>query len=69
MEEALQEALAADSVFQQLLTDCLAAEADYLRICEVLPPDCIKILERYLSLCEEMDHRKLSLLLKIAAQE
>lgn len=68
MEQKLKKALLADPIFQQLLEDCLAAEAEYLRIWSKLPPEDRCILDRYLSLCDETEHRKLSLLLEIASR-
>lgn len=64
-EDKLNRKLSTDPVYQQLLADCLLAEADYLRIRDQLSEADKATPERYLSLCEESDHRRLSLLLEI----
>lgn len=61
----LQAMIAHDNEYQTLLKQCLDAEPDYLRIRNSLPSEDQLILERYLSVCEEMDHRKLTIALTI----
>ena len=67
LEHRLRQQLLTDPIYQKLLTDCASAESDYLRIRDSLSPDDRVILESYLALCEETDHRKLYLLLEIAS--
>ena len=62
-EERLNALLKADSIYQSLLTQCLHAEEDYHRICTTLCENDRLSLERYIILCEELDHRKLQLAL------
>lgn len=64
--QKLHHRLAEDSVYQQLLTACTESEANYVRIRGQLSLPDAAALEQYISLCEEMDHRKLTLLLEIA---
>ena len=66
-ERKLSQELSKDPTYQQLLADCLLAGEDYLRIRDQLSPDDRAILERYLSLCEESDHRRLFLLFLITS--
>lgn len=54
-----------DTEYQALLNQCLDIEPAYLDIRNRLMPEDQQILERYLSICEEMDHRKLYLALSI----
>lgn len=64
-EILLQAMIGHDSEYQTLLNQCLDIEPAYLRIRNSLLPEDQQILERYQSLCEEMDHRKLILALTI----
>ena len=50
-----------DAVYQQLLKDCTAAESAYLAVLRTLSPKDRESVETYISLCEEMDHRALTL--------
>ena len=58
-ELALASHLQNDGTFQKLLADCLKYEAEYQRICEGLPNEDRQLLEQYISLCEELEHRRL----------
>lgn len=60
-DNPLDRKLAADNYYQELLAECLNAETDYLRVVDTLPEKERQIIERYLTACEELDHRKLSL--------
>lgn len=66
IEVKLNQTLLVDPIYQQLLSDCLEAEANYLRILDMLSPEAQESIERYISFCQEMEYRKLSLLLEIA---
>ncbi len=64
--EALLEAqVAGDPIYQRLLHACLTLEPEFLRIRNSLPIQAQEILDRYLSLWEELDHRRLTLVLVI----
>ncbi len=62
-EERLTALLKTDTIYQSLLTQCLYAEEDYQRIYNTLCKTDRLSLDRYISLCEELDHRKLLLAL------
>lgn len=47
-----------DAFMQELLGQLRAAEAAYLRIRDSLPPEERDALERYIALCEEIEHRR-----------
>ena len=64
-ENLLQTMIRDDTEYQALLNQCLDIEPAYLDIRNRLMPEDQQILERYLSICEEMDHRKLYLALSI----
>ena len=54
-----------DSIYQELLKSCLLLEPEYTRIRDALPDGDRELLEQYISLCEELDHRRLTLALTI----
>lgn len=62
-ERSLAVLLERDSIYQQLLKACLQYEVEYQRICARLCQEDRLQLTRYISLCEELDHRKLQLVL------
>ena len=64
-EQLLIQAAQADSVYQDLLKNCLSAEADYLRIRSGLSREDQEILDRYISLCEELEYRRTCLALTL----
>ncbi len=55
----------ADKQYQNLLSQCVALESEYQRIVGHLSHDDRAVLERYITLCEEMDYRKLSIAMGI----
>ena len=59
----LTECVEKDTVYQQLLNECAEAEVDYLALLETLTAEQRNVVERYLTACEELDHRKLYLML------
>ena len=60
-EHRLAEKIRNDPVYQELLRQCEQAETEYLRIRSSLPEKDGILLERYIVLCEELDHRRLFL--------
>ena len=64
-EKHLQQILQQDSIYQQLLNQCREAEPEYLRIRDSLSESDRILLENYISLGEELDHRRLSIALYI----
>lgn len=56
-ESTLTELARVDPWYQQLLAQCAAAEPEFLRIREALPPEDQEKLDEYISLCEELGHR------------
>jgi len=54
-----------DSVYQDLLRQCQLIEPEFIRIQRSLSEDDRAIVDYYISLCEELDHRKLSLALTL----
>lgn len=64
-ERKLYASLEKDTVCQELLNACLALEPEYRRIVASLPSHDRDVLDLYISLCEEMDHRALILALSI----
>lgn len=58
-ELALASLLQNDAVFQTLLAECMTCEAAYKRICRKLSEEDRELLERYITLCEELEHRRL----------
>ncbi len=53
-----------DGVYQTLLADCLALETEYRRILEQLSPEDRTLLERYITLCEELEYRRTEIALQ-----
>lgn len=64
-DQVLWEAARKDPEYQQLLTQCRAAEQDYFEILESLPPERREQLQDYISLCEELERRLAELALQI----
>jgi len=56
-EERLTQLAKDDPWYQQLLRECEEAEPEFLRIRASLPPSDQEMLDRYISLCEELGHR------------
>ena len=56
-DQILLEAARKDNHYQKLLRACREAEADYTAIRDSLSEDQREQLERYISLCEELQHR------------
>ena len=60
-ETRLSIAVHLDEVYQQLLAQAMELEPEYHRILTALPQEDRQLLERYISLGEELEHRKLTL--------
>lgn len=54
-----------DPILQALLAECEDAEHDYEQLAATLNLQQRQTIERYLSACEEVDHRKLTLALEL----
>ena len=57
-DQVILEAARKDEIYQDLLTRCIAAEDSYLKLLITLPSQQREQLENYISLCEELEHRK-----------
>lgn len=64
-DQILLEEARKDSHYQALLQACREAEEDYSAILHALPPGQQEQLERYISLCEELQHRLTTLACQI----
>ena len=62
-ELRLTEISKSDSIYQELLQRCQALESDYLRIKSGLSAEDQETLDRYISLCEELEYRRTCLAL------
>ena len=67
-EQRLSAAVKNDPIYQQLLSDCEAMEQDFLRIRQILTKPEQEILDRYISLCEELEYRRTSLAMDMACR-
>ena len=47
-----------DQKYQRLLWECQMLEQEYLRIAAALPEQDRVLLDRYITLCEELEHRQ-----------
>lgn len=57
-EQQLQECLQSDPVYQNLLLECTALEIEYTRIKKNLTAEDQILLDKYLTLCEELEYRR-----------
>lgn len=55
-EAKLLELMRSDSVYQELLCQCRQLEPDFLRIRDDLSENDRDILDRYISVCENMEY-------------
>ena len=60
-ERLLLSLLKNDGTYQELLKECGELETEYLRICDTLHEKDRKLLDRYISVCEELEHQKVRL--------
>lgn len=61
VNNGLEQKMSSDRLYQQLLQDCFDAESDYLQLLDTLSAEHRLVIERYLTACEELDHRQLTL--------
>jgi len=64
-EEILNDRTKTDSIFQELLQQCILAEEQYRETLSRLSEDERESLERYISLCEELEYRRTVLALEM----
>ncbi len=64
-EQQLIAAAKRDPIYQELLQNCAVREEDYLRIKSTLSPGDQDALDRYLSVCEELEYRRTCLAFSI----
>ena len=57
-EQQLQKYLQCDPDYQRLLLACNALEKEYARIKEQLTKEDQILLDKYLTLCEELEYRR-----------
>lgn len=60
-EEISTQLAGKDPVYQALLSECLAQEAEAVQALEALPASGRAAVNAYLTLCEELEHRKAQL--------
>lgn len=60
-EEISTQLAGKDPVYQALLRECLAREAEAVQALDALPASGRAAVEAYLTLCEELEHRKAQL--------
>ena len=58
-ETKLEQAVLLDVEYQRQLAACITLEQEYERIRAYLSEEDRRLLDRYISLCEELDHRRL----------
>ncbi len=64
-EQLILDAARKDGLYQATLSQCLEAEGPYQEILASLSPERQAQLERYIALCEELEHRKTQLALEL----
>lgn len=64
-DQKLASAVRMDMEYQRLLAQCGAMEAEYERILASLPAQDQALLEQYISLGEELEHRRTCLALEL----
>lgn len=65
LEQILLDAVRQDACYQDLLSKCREAEKEYRDILSRLPQADRERLERYISLCEELQYRQTVLALEL----
>lgn len=60
-EEISTQLAGKDPVYQALLSECLAREAEAMRALDALPASSRAAVEAYLTVCEELEHRRAQL--------
>ena len=64
-DQILREEARKDTHYQELLQACREAGEDYTAILRSLPPEQQEQLERYITLCEELQYRLTTLACQI----
>lgn len=64
-QQILETVLRVDEVYQKLLGEYRGAEEEFCAVLRNLPEEDREILERYISLGEELDHRRTVLALEL----
>ena len=64
-EENLNDRAKHDSIYQELLQQCISAEEKYCKILSNLSPEDQDALSHYISLCEELEYRRIALVLEM----
>ena len=67
-EQILLEAARKDEAYQSLLAECRTTEKEYEQILQSLSPENQEKLDRYITLCEELEHRMTILACNIPRQ-
>ena len=68
-ERRLNEMAKADAFYCDLLSKCAALSEDYHRIQSQLSPDDRETLERYISICEELEYQRTCMAYAIGLQD
>ena len=64
-EQLLIDLIKNDGTYQELLQECGELEKDYLRILATLRENDREVLDRYIGVCEELEHQKVRLVFGI----
>ena len=67
-ENTLIEQTKSDPIYQDLLNQCRLAEESYCALLASLDNNTRDTLEHYISLCEELEHRRTYLALEMIGQ-
>ena len=65
LEYMLTEKTKTDMLYQELLQACMEAERAYNEIAPTLPVEKREVVEKYLSVCEELEYRRTTLALSL----
>lgn len=57
--QLLMQVVKTDTYYQSLLQECQELEVEYGRICDGLSQTDKELLDHYISVCENMEYRKL----------
>lgn len=68
-ERRLSEMAKKDAFYCDLLSKCAALSEDYHRIQSQLSPDDRETLERYISICEELEYQRTCMAYAIGLQD
>lgn len=65
LESMLTERTKTDQIYQEFLQACIEAEKAYNGIAPALSAQAREVVERYLTACEELEHRRTMLALSL----